>query len=153
MASSKLKEGNLARIDLPDGTSVFCRVISDSQAAFYSARFPTSGEIDLELVYQSAVLFKIGVMDYAFKKHWPIVDYRPLEPDLKLPVRSFIKDPISGAFSIYSSLDGSIRASTYEECKDLEATAGWDPHHVESRLIDHFAGRPNIWVESLRAKP
>jgi hypothetical protein len=153
MASRKLKEGNLARIDLSDNTTVFARVLSHSQAAFYAARFPSESTIDLSNIYKSEVLFKIAVMNYAFNKNWKIVDHQPLEANLKEPNEYFIKDVIDGSFSIYRSSDGSFRPSSYEQCKNLECAAVWDPHHVESRLVDYFAGRPNIWLESVRAKP
>lgn len=64
------------------------------------------------------------------------------------------KDPISGECSIYwtdavSSKFGEIPA-LLEECENLEVAAVWDAHHVEDRLRDHFDGRPNEWVESMR---
>jgi len=34
----------------------------------------------------------------------------------------------------------------------LERAAVWGPSHVEDRLRDHYAGRKNKWVESLRIK-
>lgn len=42
------------------------------------------------------------------------------------------------------------RPATVEECSSLETAAVWSTKHVEDRLRDHFAGRPNKWVLSLR---
>lgn len=84
---------------------------------------------------------------------WPVVDYRPLEPELLSPVDYFIKDRLTGQYSIYRSSDGHTRESNFEECKGLEAAAAWEAEHVEDRLRDHFAGRPNAWAEQLRAVP
>jgi hypothetical protein len=84
---------------------------------------------------------------------WPKVDYRALEPELATPTDYFMKDKQTGRFSIYRSSDGSTRDSTYDECKGLEAAAVWEPEHVEDRLRDHFAGRPNRWVGQLQAAP
>ena len=38
------------------------------------------------------------------------------------------------------------------DCVDLEAEAVWSATHIESRIIDAYAGRPNIFAESLRVK-
>jgi len=38
------------------------------------------------------------------------------------------------------------------DCLDMERDAVWSPEHIESRIIDHYAGRKNIYVESLRPK-
>ena len=42
------------------------------------------------------------------------------------------------------------RLAIAEECVGLERAAVWEPEHVEDRLRDHFAGRSNRWVESLK---
>lgn len=34
--------------------------------------------------------------------------------------------------------------------RDRRGVLVWSPEHVEDRLRDHFAGRPNKWEESLR---
>jgi len=57
---------------------------------------------------------------------------------------------IQSAFQIY--LAGHIRQASRAECEGLERCAVWEPEHVEDRLRDHFAGKPNVWVESLRLK-
>ncbi|KAB1110456.1 hypothetical protein [Micromonospora aurantiaca (nom. illeg.)] len=38
------------------------------------------------------------------------------------------------------------------DCVGLEAEAVWSASHIESRIIDAYAGRPNIFAESLRVK-
>jgi hypothetical protein len=44
-----------------------------------------------------------------------------------------------------------VRA-TPQECIGLEREAVWSPEHVEARLEDYCAGRPNIYAESLKPK-
>lgn len=39
--------------------------------------------------------------------------------------------------------------ATFEECEGHKRAAVWDPCHIESRLLDHFEGWSNKWVESL----
>lgn len=84
---------------------------------------------------------------------WQVVSFRPLEPELAKPVEYFMRDRLTGRYSVYRSSDGLTRVSTFEECKGLEAAAAWEPEHVEDRLRDYFAGRPNPWAEQLKATP
>lgn len=45
---------------------------------------------------------------------------------------------------------GGEEPASRQELEGLEVAAVWDPEHVEDRLRDHFSGRPNKWVESIR---
>ena len=45
---------------------------------------------------------------------------------------------------------GEVRPATREQCLGLERAAVWEPENIESRLADHYAGRPNAWADSLR---
>jgi len=45
-----------------------------------------------------------------------------------------------------------MRKGTRKESQGLEAAAVWEPEHIEDRLRDHFDGKPNKWLESLRIK-
>ena len=62
-----------------------------------------------------------------------------------------MQDVITKEFSIYHQ--GNILPATYEEIKNLECAAVWEPEHVEDRLRDYFSGVPNVWVEDLKPKP
>lgn len=42
--------------------------------------------------------------------------------------------------------------ATREECEGLEICAVWEAHAVEERIIDHYNGVPNFWVESMKIK-
>ena len=153
MATKKPREGSLLRISLGDGTSAFARVLPNSQVAIYAHR---SSETDVlsPSVVDSKTLWTLTVMKSALMSgRWQVVDYRPLEPELLSPVDYFIKDRLSGRYSVYRSSDGHTRDSSFEECRALEAAAAWEAEHVEDRIRDHFGGRPNAWAEQLRATP
>ena len=80
-----------------------------------------------------------------------VVGNGPLENELRTPPPRFIQDALRpDQFRIYEN--GKIRSATKEECLGLEREAVWDPEHVEERIRDHYAGRKNRWVESLRIK-
>lgn len=151
MATRRPREGSLLRIDLGDGRCAFARVLAKSQVAIYG-HLGSDTKIVSEAVFDSPVLWQLTVMKSALTSgRWNVVDHRPLEPKLTEPVEYFIKDRLSGRYSVYRSSDGLVRESTFEECKSLEPAAAWDAEHVEDRIRDHFAGRPNVWVE--QAKP
>lgn len=146
----KPREGSLLCIDLGDGISAFARTLTNLQIAIYSYRVSQS-DLPLENIYGSSLLWKLTVMKSALTSgRWPVVDFRPLEPELSLPVEYFMKDIFTGRFSVYRSSDGNIRPGTAEECKTLEKAAVWEAPHIEDRLRDHFAGRPNVWAEQLK---
>ena len=82
---------------------------------------------------------------------WKRVGHKPISDAEARPPAKFIRDLLApGRYRIYE--DGKMRKATRKECEGLEAAAVWDPEHVEDRLRDHYAGRPNKWVESLRLK-
>jgi hypothetical protein len=141
------------RIGLGDGTHAFARVLPNSQVAIYSHRGSEADALSPS-VFGSEILWKLTVMKSALiSGRWPVVDYRPLESELLCPVEYFVKDRLSGRYSVYRSSDGHTRESNFEECKALEAAAAWEAEHVEDRLRDYFAGRANAWTEQLRATP
>ena len=153
MTAKRPREGSLLRISLGDGTAAFARVLPNSQVAIYAYRAPEAEAVS-PAVFESKVLWKLTAMKSALTSgRWPAVDYRPLESALASPVYYFVKDRLTGSYSIYRSSDGQTVESTFEECKALEAAASWEAAHVEDRLRDYFAGRPNAWAEQLRATP
>ncbi|MEI7895193.1 MAG: hypothetical protein WCI05_19005, partial [Myxococcales bacterium] len=57
---------------------------------------------------------------------------------------------ISGNLSLYRA--GTERPATREACVGLERAAVWSAEHVESRLSDQLAQRPNKWAEQAHLK-
>ena len=149
----KPKEGTILRISLGNESFAFARVLPNFQMAFYAGR-TSQADDSSPAAPGSDVLWKLTVMKSAFTSdRWPVVGHRPLEAALAAPVEYFMRDSLTGRYSIYRSSDGNIRESTYVECKSLEAMAVWEIEHVEDRLRDHFAGRSNVWAEQLKAVP
>jgi len=151
--------GRVARIDLGDGRCAYGRRLLGPSVEFYDLAGKPGEAVDLLEVVASPVAFTIWVMDYAFRRHgrWELLDVVPLTEGERAAVdRRAKQDPISKALSIYQSdrVAGTFSEipATTEECAGLEVAAVWDPEHVEDRLRDHFDGRPNVWVESIRLK-
>ncbi len=151
----RLLEGQVLRIDLNDGTHAYARVLEEPLVAFYDELYRGNQEPPIEEIVTLPIAFKIWVMNYAITKGiWSVIGRVPLALDLKEAPRFFKQDAMNGQLAIYQSIPELAphyeRPATYEECLGLEVAAVWDPHHVEERLRDYFAGRPNKWVE--RAK-
>ena len=148
-------EGQIVRIDLKDGTHAYGRVLKRPLFAFYDEMYRDNQEPSLGEIIALSIAFKIDVMDYVISKGiWPVIGRAPLTPDLEEVSAFFKQDAMNGALSIYQEIPELAptyeRPATYEECLGLEVAAVWDPHHVEDRLRDHFAGRPNKWVDRPR---
>jgi hypothetical protein len=144
---SKRKPGDVLRIPLGDDEFGFGRVLPGVLVAFYDAKSPP--DLPIEEIVGQAILFKVWVMDYAIKRGvWPVIGHVPLTEDLLVEPWFFKKDSITGALTRYRA--GEEIPAKRRECQKLECAAVWDPEHVADRLRDHFAGRPNVWVVSLR---
>lgn len=142
--------GAVVRIALGDGTHCYAQVLPDADYAFFDLRAKADPEVD-QIVSQP-VLFTVAVMNYAVTSgRWEKIGKAPVAADLNAPIPKFIQDALDPSkFEIY--MGGTIRPATRDECHGLERAAVWDPEHVEERLRDHYAHRPNRWVESLRLK-
>lgn len=145
------KEGDIVRIDLGDEQMAFARALGFPLMAFYDLQ--TTNVPPIEQIVGSPIAFKIWVMRYALTAGiWRRIGHSDLTSDLRERPVFFKQDPISGKLSLYLD-EGVEMPSTIEEASTLECAAVWDPEHVVDRLKDHFAGRPNKWVELMRPKP
>lgn len=148
------KSGNLVEIPLGDGQAGLARDVG-TEVEFYDRLIMEGESIDMVDLQRTAVAFRVPVMDSAFKRGgpWRVIGQLPLRDDEPQETRHFKQDAITGELSIY--WEDSVRGTwheepaTLEDCADLERSAVWSASHVEDRLRDHFAGRPNIWVGSL----
>jgi immunity protein 26 of polymorphic toxin system len=152
--------GRVVRIDLGKGRCAYGRALNKPTVEFYDRPGKTEEVVDLIELVSAPVIFRIAVMDYAFRRHggWELLHVVTLTQQERTRVEHYAKqDVFTNAISIYwkDPISGSYgeTPATFAECQGLERCAVWDPNHVEDRLRDHFDGRPNIWVESLRLKP
>lgn len=153
--SFRRKPGQIVRIDLGQGYCSYARVLNEPLLAFHDVQYSAAQEVSLEEVIGSPVAFTLFVMNYAITRgRWPIIGRVDLSPELQVPPAFVKQDAFTGKLSIYQTLPELAphyeRAATANECIGLEVAAVWEPEHVEDRLRDHFAGKPNIWVESLK---
>jgi hypothetical protein len=141
------KAGDILRIPLGGGEYGFGHVLRSPLVAFYDAKSPPDLPID-EIVGRP-VLFKIWVTKAAVQGGaWQVIGHMPLPEELLVEPWFFKKDSLTGALSLYRYPEEV--PATRRDCEGLECAAVWDGQHVVDRLRDHFAGRKNAWVESMR---
>jgi hypothetical protein len=140
--------GDVVLIDLGDGLYGYARTLEEALYAFYDCH--TKQVLPVDEIVRRPVLFQVAVMDHAVKSgRWKVLGNVALDGALLNPPARFIQDPLRpDQFSLYEK--GRTRPATRAEAVGLERAAVWEPSHVEDRLRDHYAGRKNKWVESLR---
>jgi hypothetical protein len=146
------REGDVVKVELADGTHTYARTIPRATFAFYDCRKKKNEVVSIEEILKSKILFAIPVMNRAVTSgRWEIVGSKELEPELEEPIRFFSQDPIDPSQYFIWESDVS-RPAKKEECKGLECYAVWEAEHVEDRLLDHYLGRKNKWVELVKLK-
>ena len=150
MKRQRRTAGALLSVPLGDGTHCYALTLPEADFAFFDLRSDSVQESTN--VLSRPILFRVAVHKSAWATgRWPEISNVEVPGDLLEPQPTFMQDAIDPErFSIY--LAGHIRPASRAECEGLERCAVWDPEHVEDRLRDHFAGKPNVWVESLRLK-
>ena len=143
--------GRVVRVPVADGVTSFGRQLLGTEVEFYDLFLAPDEEPDLISLPDHPVLFRVYVMDYAFKRtgSWQLLDVVTLTDEEAGRVsRRWKRDPINGRLSIYWSDTANEtwgdEPATPEECVGLEQAAVWDPEHVEARLRAHLAGNP-VW--------
>lgn len=151
MTRGKIKVGDVVQVSLGDGTYGYGYVLDEPLVAFLDHR--DRGELkDFRDLVKKPAAFKIWVSNRPMKEgRWPVVGHVEPNAEILQPVRFFKQDAISRKLSITYNGADEVPA-TADECRKLERAAVWEPEHVADRLRDHFEGRPNRWVESLRMK-
>lgn len=149
------KLGQFVQIDLGDGFVAVGRVLAEPVMAFYGEPFRQGQKWNLEELDKVPVAFKIPVMNHAVTSgRWPVIGTAPLSEDLKQVPAFFRQDAVTGELFVYQEIPELApsyeRPATFDECRTLERAAVWEPSHVEDRLRDYFAGRPNHWHEGLK---
>lgn len=138
--------GDVVRVPLGDGTFGFGQVLREPLVAFFALR--SGGEVRIDDVVSAEVLFSIWVMNSAVRKDWDVIGHCEVSPAIEQHPTFFKKDPFNGRYSL--TLGGGTEVpAQLGDVQGLERAAVWSSNHVESRLLDHFEGRPNRWVEAL----
>jgi hypothetical protein len=143
--------GAVLRIELGDQSHTYARMLAKgSWIAFYDGRV-TVAEDPVEIT-KRPVLFALYVSDLAYERgRWLKVGNVPLEvAPIPIP-KQFIQSPPYLTCEIIDE-SWNTRSASPEECIGLEHAAVWEAEHVEERLRDHYAGRPNPHAENAKVR-
>lgn len=142
------KIGDIFQVDLGDGIFGYGQVVSKVEYAFFD--FFNEGSIpNFSDVINSNILFGISVDRYVLRDGlWPIIGRFSVSEVAMKKQSFFTHDRFTNEYTIWTQ-EGKYPA-TPEEIQDLECLASWGHDHVEQRLRDHLAGRPNCIVERFR---
>ncbi|MFD2162265.1 immunity 26/phosphotriesterase HocA family protein [Paradesertivirga mongoliensis] len=152
MARQQRTVGAFLKINLPNGKFGYARILKEASYAIYD--LTTYEVVDVNEIAKHNVLFFVAVYDDVVTSgRWEKIGKRPLEEQFfGLPMK-FIQDAQNpDKFSLYDPNSGDITAANKEDCLGLERAAVWEAEHVEERIVDHYEGRPNRWVEEMKAK-
>lgn len=98
-------------------------------------------------------MFIVLVAQVAYSKGGWGKAVRKLPIDALPPIpRMFWQDPMNKYDCKIVEPDDRRLTATPADCVGLEPEAIWAAEHIESRIADTYAGRPNIYAESLRVK-
>lgn len=144
--------GDVAAVPLGDGREGYAWVLNEPLVAFLEISSRSAAERpDISRIVGAPVAFRIWVMRRALTTRvWPIIGSAPPPAAVLEEPWFFKRDRIARTLSLYRK--GVEVAADQKACQGLECAAVWDPEHVADRLRDHFDGRPNKWVESLRLR-
>src|SRR5690349_19184880 len=142
--------GDIVEVPLDMQHSAFGWVLDAPLVAFFDYRCPTKLVPAIKEIARKPIAFRIWVMKYALTSgRWPVLGNLTIPESVREPPWFSKCDPITRKVTITKTGDEEVEADP-ELSAPLEAAAVWDPEHVVDRLRDHFEGRPNRWVESLK---
>jgi hypothetical protein len=147
----KWSRGFIVTVPLGDGSFAFGQMLTQPEYAFFDLR--ATVKVDPKSIVSYPVLFRLWVMRLAHSTgRWTKTGTAPIPESLSKSVYRFCQDPMDPS-SIRLHKDGIEGPPvSVSDCTGLERAAVWDASHVEDRLRDHFARRPNKWVESMKVR-
>lgn len=151
MARQHITVGAFLEIDLGNGYYAYARILERVSYAFYDLH--SSNKVtDLNSIASKPILFIVAVYRSAVNSgRWVKIGKKPLEKWFEVLPNQFVQDALHPErYSLYNPNSGVMTETDRENCIGLERAAVWEDVHVESRLKDHYANKPNIWVGQLR---
>ena len=132
MKKIRPKIGDVFQITLPNSKYAYGRVYKDASIGIYKY---LSDEPNSPPIGSRDFLFIVGMYNDLLKTgELPIIGQDKFTSEESAwPPPTFIKDPISGAYSIY--YQGLIRDAKVGEWIALECAAVWDLNHIIERIL------------------
>lgn len=139
--------GSVFAVPIDDAHFGFGQVAEGLDIAFFDFRskaLPAAAEIA-----GHRVAFRVPVAnDTPIVGRWKLLGKAPLHGSLSERAR-YRHQPVGSDVSLVYSNGVSRPATRTDEVEKLEVLATWFAEHIQSRLQDHFAGPPNVYVQTL----
>jgi hypothetical protein len=146
--------GNVLKVPVPGGRSAYALMTNESTyIAFYAEDALESDDAGKPTGLSGAPLFTVSVEPHTYSQGgWGSSILRIPKADIPPLPEYFQQDVGDPSDCLIIASDGSERKATPEECVGLERLSAWGPEAIETRLEDHYAGRPNRSLESLKVE-
>jgi len=153
METRKLKRqqrtvGAIVKIPLENDFWTYARIL-EVKMAFYDAK--TNQDLEISEIVQKPVLFFATVYDSAITKgFWEKIGKKlPLENHL-LDLPPIYRQDILNPKRFWIHHKNQVLEVDREACLGLEVMATWNYENIEKRLNDHYAKRPNDFVDYMK---
>ncbi|MFH9083693.1 hypothetical protein [Streptomyces sp. NPDC017673] len=136
---------------LPDGRGAYGVMLTTRPyMAFYE---DTAVVADKPISFEKGPLFIVAVHASAYSTgRWGPIVGRVLKGSLPSAPAFFRQNVLNLADCVVVDAGGLETKVAPEACVGLERSAVWSAEHIESRIADQYAGRPNVFVESMKVK-
>jgi hypothetical protein len=152
MARTKHTPGTVLELSLGDGTFAYGLVVGELEVAFFDLH-AKAAIADVDAIVARPVLFVLTVYKNVFTTgRWRAIGRVDLDAHVVRIPDKFMQDLGDPRKCKIVDADFNTRPATPDECVGLERVAVWAGEHIEDRLRDHFAGRPNPHVEHMKVK-
>jgi hypothetical protein len=152
MVRQQRTPGAILEIELGNGHFSYAQILKTGLVFFDF--YSTERVFDLNMLNKRRPLFFLSVYrDVITQGRWKKIGKLPIKEEYGLVPMEFIQDIHDPSkFRLYNPNTGKMLPATRAQCEGLECAAVWEAEHVESRIIDHYNGAPNIWVDLLKIK-
>lgn len=143
--------GDIVRIDFDEQRHTYGQLLTDPYVAVYDLA-TDQDETDMAKVVTRPILFIVAVHDRAIGRAFPVVGRAPAGSAPPPVPEYFMQDMFNPRNCKIIDVEGNMREVTPQECVGLERAAVWEAEHVAERIRDHYAGRPNPHLESMKLR-
>ena len=149
-----IKPGFMFAVPLSEGSHGLAQMAEGGDYAFFDVQL-TEDQLSaptLEAWASSPVAFRVPLAKGVPKAGaWRYLGSAPLQHLLAVQA-AYWSRPV-GSKDVSVILNNQFMPGTQEDMLRLECMAWWMEDHVRQRLLDHFAGRPNLVVDGFRNRP
>lgn len=149
----RFTSGKVLKIVTPDEDVAYGLMLKTRPYfAFYPERSAHFSE-NTGFAFDNPPWFISAVHNTAYSKgRWGEFLYRLNDSELPSIPMFFRQNALNAEDCEIVDSEGNVSRAAPADCVGLERSAVWSAEHIESRISDLYAGRPNPFVESMKVK-